>query len=192
MSEVRVPNTSFPGPVPPGLVVVGVALALPEPDASQLQEARRRFGDPVADFSRTHITLSGPQTLAAAELARVEEHLAGVAARHPAFRVLLNGTGSFRPTTEVVFLRVAAGEAECTSLATHVQSGILAGAAAYPYHPHVTLAHDVASEGLDAAQAELAQYRLEFEVTALWLYVRGGDGHWRPVRSFDLALDVAG
>lgn len=167
-------------------VVIGVAIAVPEPDGSRLQDARRRFRDPMADLIQTHITLLGPRPTPIAELAAVEAHLAAVALRHRPFPVVLDGTGSFRPVTQVVFLRVAEGAHACGALADDVRRGPLAADTAFPYHPHVTLAHDVPSPFLDAAEHELAGERIEFLAAEIGLYVCGPDAHWRPVRTFTL------
>jgi 2'-5' RNA ligase len=167
-------------------VTIGVAIAVPEPHGSRLQAARRRFGDPLADLIQTHITLVGPRAVPRAALPEIAAHLAAVAARHPAYQVVLDGTGTFRPVTQVTFLQVGDGAQACTRLAADLQTGPLACAAAYPYHPHVTLAHDVAEGRLDAAQRELADERIEFAADALGLYVCGEDEHWHPHRLFPL------
>lgn len=180
-------------PVPSGSgVTIGVAIAVPEPHGSRLQEARRRFRDPLADLIQTHITVLAPRQVEPADLPGIEAHLAEVATRHPPYRVVLAGTGTFRPLTQVVFLAVVEGAANCERLARDVRRGPLGGPMAFPYHPHVTLAHDVSEQELDAAQRELATERIEFEADAVSLYVCGADAYWRPMRSFVLTGPAAG
>ncbi len=58
---------------------IGVAVAIPEPWASELQDYRTALGDETATMIPTHITLVPPTELADAEVATVEEHLAAVA-----------------------------------------------------------------------------------------------------------------
>ena len=43
----------------------------------------------------------------------------------------------------------------------------------YPYHPHVTVAHDVPTEALDRVYAELAGFDARFTVDHFTLYVHG-------------------
>lgn len=167
-------------------VTIGVAIAVPEPYGGRLQEARRRYGDPLADLIQTHITVAGPREVGRDRIPGIKAHLAEVAARHPPYRVVLDGTGTFRPVTRVVFMRVTDGAGSCAGLARDVRAGPLEGATPYPYHPHVTLAHDVPDACLDAAQQDLADEHLEFVADAVSLYVCGENDYWRPVRSFAL------
>ncbi len=168
-------------------MVIGVAIAVPEPHAGHLRDLRRGYGDPAADAVQTHITVAGPRSLTGADLVAVEEHLTRVAGHTPPFRIALAGTGTFRPVTDVVYVALAEGAAQCAALAADVGGHPLIGPDPYPYFPHVTLAHDVPPDRLDAAQADLAGYRVEFDVTAFGVSVYGPEGHWRPLRSFTLA-----
>jgi len=102
----------------------------------------------------------------------------------------LRGTGTFRPLTEVVFVTVAAGISECEQLAEAVRSGPLARDLHFPYHPHVTVAHDVPTDALDRVYAELADFETRFGVDHFTFYVHGDDGHWRPKRVFPLGADA--
>ena len=63
---------------------------------------------------------------------------------------------------------------------------------AYPYHPHVTVAHDVPTEALDRAFARLADFEADFPVDGFTLYELDGDGRWQPRRRYQLGLAVAG
>ena len=167
-------------------LTIGIAVPVPEPDGTRLQRARRAYGDPLADLIQTHITLLGPQVVTLGELPGIEDHLTAVARRHAPYRVTVVGTGSFRPVTQVVYLVVEAGAAECAALADDVRRGPLARELPYPYHPHVTLAHNVPTARLDAAQRDMGDERLEFVADVVTLYVCDADSHWRPVRSFAL------
>lgn len=174
-------------PDPAAEVTVGVSIMLPEPHAGILQEARRRFGDQQADQVQTHVTVLAPRLLTWGEVPALEDHLALVAAERSAYRMVLHSTGTFRPVTDVVFLRVAEGAQRCIDLAEAVRAGPVAGEDRYPYHPHVTLAQEVTAAQLDQAETEMATYRLEFVVDAVTLSVCGPDGYWYPLRRFALA-----
>ncbi len=167
-------------------VRVGVATGIPEPWGSILDEARAAAGDPMAEFIPSHVTLLGPTDVPSPALPAIEDHLASVAPRFRPFTVQLRGTGTFRPVTEVVFVAVAAGISEFEQLAAAVRDGPLARELHFPYHPHVTVAHDIATGALDKVYDELAGFSALFQVDHFTLYVHGTDGHWRPRRSFPL------
>jgi 2'-5' RNA ligase len=171
-------------------VRIGVAIAVPEPFGAALQDARARFGDPLARFIPPHVTLLGPTVVEPTELDAVSDHLGAVAAQVSPFPLHLRGTGTFRPVSPVVFVQVAQGIAQCERLETGVRSGPLAQRLRFHYHPHVTVAHDVSDDALDRAYGELAHYEAQFDVTAFSVYEHGDDGVWRPVR--DYPLDGAG
>lgn len=170
---------------------IGVAISVPAPWGATLDAVRAGSGDPLAEFIPAHLTLLGPTPIAAASIADVEAHLAAVAAAHGGFKIHLRGTGTFRPVTEVVFVAVAAGIAECEQLAADVRSGPLERDLHFPYHPHVTIAHDVPSDALDRVYAELATFEAEFAVDHFTLFVHADDGdlpagRWLPIRDFKL------
>lgn len=167
---------------------IGVAIDLPEPWGSELTAARLAAGDPVAAHVPAHVTLLGPTGVAAADLPAIDRHLAQVAARHAPFTVRLRGTGTFRPLTQVVFVAVAAGISECEQLHQAVLSAAAIEAAVpFPYHPHVTVAHNVAPERLDAAFADLAGYEAVFPVDGFTLFEHDDGGRWRPHTQYRLS-----
>jgi 2'-5' RNA ligase len=167
------------------VTTIGVAIAVPEPWAAELQRFRASFGDPLAEAIPTHVTLV-PPTDVSDSLEQIEQHLGEVASATPAFPLHLRGTATFRPTSPVVFIALAEGISSCELLAEAIRRGPLAQDLVYPYHPHVTVAHDLDEEALDLAFERLADYSCEFQVTAFHLYVHGADGVWRPERSFEL------
>ncbi len=165
---------------------IGVAFNIPEPWGPELDRFRAASGDPLAGNMPAHVTLLGPTELGDVTLAEAARHLAGVARAHPPFPLRLHGTGTFRPVTQVVFVALAEGAAECGRLAADVRSGPLACELAYPYHPHVTVAHDVPPAALDAVYADLAAFEAQFEVEGFTLYEHTVEGRWRPERHYAL------
>ena len=163
-----------------GTVTIGVSLAVPDPFAAQIQDARAGYGDPLARAIPTHVTLLPPTELPERLLGAVSRQLAAAAARYRPFRVLLHGSGSFRPVSPVVYVRLAAGVRECRELEAAVRSGLLARELAFPYHPHVTVAQAVDEPVLDWAQRDFQDYRAEFTVPGFSLYRFGADRVWRP------------
>lgn len=167
-------------------VRIGVSITVPEPWGSMLQDARAGFGDPAAEQIPSHITLVGPTLLPADALPAMDAHLREVAARHEPFTVRLRGTGTFRPVSSVVFVQVVEGIAGCERLEHDVRSGPLEQGLRFNYHPHVTVAHEVADDQLDAAFEGLADFDASFLVTAIHSYEHGDDGVWRPARDYPL------
>lgn len=166
---------------------VGVAIDVPEPWGAVLTRRRAEAGDPQAAYVPAHLTLLGPTEVAPGRLAAIEKHLAVVAAGQPPFVVHLRGTGTFRPVTEVVFVAVAVGISECELLAAAIgELEDLRRETRFPYHPHVTIAQDVAPAALDAAFDDLAGFSARFEVRSFTLFSHAGDGRWQPRRDFPL------
>jgi len=166
---------------------IGVAIGIPEPFRTELQEWRERVGDPNASLIVPHVTLLGPTEIAASELPEVERHLADVAERFEPFVIHLRGSGTFRPLSPVVFVTLAMGISCCEVLEKAVRSGPLDRPVRFSYHPHVTVAHDIDDEALDRAFESLADYRAQFEVTGFSLYERGADCAWRELLFFPFA-----
>lgn len=178
--------------VEPGApITVGVAISVPQPWAEILDAVRASSGDPLAAFIPAHVTLLGPTDIDPDRIGEAEARLAAAAAAHSPFAVHLHGTGTFRPVTEVVFVAVATGIGECERLATDVRQGPLLRDLHYPYHPHVTIAHEVPTAALDRVYAELADFEALFTADHFTLYVHGSDGRWRPLRDFKLTGEPA-
>jgi 2'-5' RNA ligase len=163
---------------------IGVALPIPEPYGSELQSHRESFGDPLAASIPTHITLLPPTPVPADDLDLVEEHLRKVAVGERSFEIHLRGTGTFHPVSPVVFVSVAMGISDCERVEKGVRSGPLARELLFPYHPHVTIAHDLPTAVLESAFGSLASYDVRFPVWGFSLFEHGRDGVWRPQRDF--------
>jgi 2'-5' RNA ligase len=171
---------------------IGVAVAIPEPWASELQDYRTAVGDTTATMIPTHITLVPPTEVDAVHLPEVEKHLEETAAEVGSFCVHLRGTGTFRPVSPVVFVTLVEGISQCEQLANSVRRGPLDVPLQYPYHPHVTVAHHLDDEQLDRAFADLADFECEFDVKGFHLYVHDPETGWRPTRDFPLQAATDG
>ena len=166
---------------------IGVAVNIPEPWGGYLTRRRAEAGDPQAVDIPAHVTLLGPTEIPRDTLPEIEAHLARVAAAHEPYTVHLRGTGTFRPVTEVVFVVVAAGISECELLAAAIGAGPgLRRETRFPYHPHVTVAQDIAPEALDKVYEELSDFSALFEVRGFTLFSHGGQARWQPRRYFRL------
>lgn len=185
------PSNRFPRPSGDERVI-GVAISIPEPYGTELQRWRATFGDPLADAIPTHVTLLPPTVVPTARLPEVEHHLLRVAAGTESFGMRLHGTATFRPVSPVVFVALAEGISSCEQLASAVRSGPLERELAFPYHPHVTVAHDLPEDMLDKAYRSLDGYACAFTVHAFSLYEHGADLVWRPQRDFALGGPLPG
>ena len=172
-----------------GTVWLGVAVGVPEPMATQVQEFRTSLGDDATGVP-THITLVPPTDVGDADgvTEAVAETLATAAAMCPPFPVRLRGADTFRPVSPVAFVKVEQGQECLGRLAARARSGVLDTPAAFPFHPHVTLAHGVSDDDLDRAMTEHRDVDLSFVVDAVTLYRHDGEA-WSPVRSFRLTGD---
>ncbi|MFJ5776789.1 2'-5' RNA ligase family protein [Streptomyces sp. NPDC093094] len=175
-----------------GTVTIGVSIAVPEPHGSQLQERRTGFGDAAAHGIPTHVTLLPPTELGAGELPAVESHLTLVAAAGRPFPMRLSGTGTFRPLSPVVFVKVVEGAEDCARLQSQVRDarGPVARDLQFPYHPHVTVAHGIDEAAMDRAFEELADYEATWSCTGFALYEQGPDGVWRKLRDYHFGGSV--
>jgi 2'-5' RNA ligase len=167
-----------------GSVTIGVAIDIPHPWGADLQKARAEFGDPVAWAIPPHVTLLPPTEVELGTFDVVEKHLETIATRAQPFRLRLSGTGTFRPVSSVVFVKVAHGAPSCDILQQRVRTGPLVRELAFPFHPHVTVAHDVDDPSLDRALSSLADFECSFLVDSFGLFEHGTDGVWRPKRRF--------
>lgn len=168
------------------LHTIGVAIAIPQPYGDELAGWRKSFGDPMAVSAPPHITLLPPTELDGAELGVVEEHLRQVAASREPFVVHLRGTATFRPVSPVVFVGLAEGISDCETLSKAIRTGPLPTELPFPYHPHVTVAHELPEPVMDRAFEVLADYEADFVVDSFGLYSHGADGVWRKHRDFVL------
>jgi len=174
------------------LAVVGVAVAIPEPHSTVLAKWRRQVGDPAADLVSPHVTLLPPTPVPAGRMDEVEAHLADAAANHEPFVMHLSGTGTFRPTSPVVFIQIATGVADCEQLEQAIRRGPLHRRLEFPYHPHVTVAQDIDDAALDEAYEGLSGFVARFPVERFGLFHRNGGGEWTWRTEFELGSRATG
>ena len=170
----------------PGSAVIGIVVPLPEPWAQLLVDWRGKVGDPQASVVPPHVTLLPPTEVARADRPAITAHLEQVARAHPAFDMHLSGTGTFRPVSDVVFVAVARGIGDCELLANDLRRGPLARSLSFPYHPHVTVAHDVPPDMLEMAYTGLADVSAEFRVDHFTEFEQSPEGAWVVARKYPL------
>lgn len=167
---------------------IGVSIGIPQPWGAELDAYRASTGDPLAPLIPSHVTLLGPTVIpvSASLDAEIDNMLTAIGRAQDRFSIHLRGTGTFRPVSQVVFVTLAAGISECEKLAGAVRNGPLQRELLHPYHPHVTVGHNVSAPALDEIFKRLADYEARFDVDHFTRYEHGGDGRWRPVRSYPL------
>ena len=173
-------------PAPPDTAVLGIVVEIPEPWAQLFADLRSKVGDQQAEVVPAHVTLLPPTEVPAAARPAISAHLAAVARRHAAFDMHLSGTGTFRPVAEVVFVAVARGIGNCELIANDVRTGPLARTLTFPYHPHVTIAHDVPPDMLELAYTGLTDVSVEFRVDHFTEFEQTPGGAWAVARQYPL------
>jgi 2'-5' RNA ligase len=163
---------------------IGVAIEIPEPYGAELREWRDRLGDPQAQQIPPHVTLLPPTAVRDVALPAIADHLLRIATAEQPFEIILRGSGTFRPVSPVTFVTLGAGISDCERLQAQVRSGPLARELRFPYHPHVTVAHDVDDVLLEKGFQELASYAGRFDVSGFTLFEQDSDDVWRPLRHF--------
>lgn len=166
--------------------VLGVAIAIPDPLGALLTEWRIKVGDPLGQLIPPHVTLLPPTDVSDIPADDVRGHLDEVAQRHAPFQLHLSGTGSFRPVSQVVFVAVAEGISSCEILAADIRSKLLFRPLDYPYHPHVTIAHDVPPDMLDLAYSGLTDVDTRVDVDSFYAFARDAAGRWVPSDRYEL------
>ncbi len=154
----------------PGTACIGVLITIPDPVAAELAPWRDRFVDPALQGVPPHITLLPPTLVPVDHLDEVEHHLRSAVAATGPFSVHLRGSGTFLPVSPVTFVQVATGIGPCELLEARIRSGPLARPLQFPYHPHVTVAHNVDVAVLDQVDTDLACFDARFDVRSVDLY----------------------
>lgn len=165
---------------------IGVAIPVPEPYGSLLRNKRAEFGDPMAKTVPSHVTLIPPTEVTDAELQGVCDALERASATLPPFPMRLRGTATFRPISPVVFIAVSQGISYTEMLAKSVRSALKVAEPDFPFHPHVTIAHNIDDANLDRAYDELSGFECQFSVDGFALYQHDDIDGWVPKRTFAL------
>lgn len=161
---------------------IGVVLTLGSPAREALEAIRARFEAGPGEMP-PHVTLLAPVAIDDEALPVVISHLREVGLTTAPFVLGLAGTGTFRPVSPVVFVRVSAGATECADLESRVRSGVLAVEPSFPYHPHVTIAHHVTDAVLDLAEQEVGGFTGSMTMNEMGLYEFVA-GRWQVLQQF--------
>jgi hypothetical protein len=134
-------------PAQEGLNIFALVTYIPAPLGVFLDELRRELV-PAAN-PRAHVSILPPRPLA------VDWRIAADQARTlmegwAPFSIDLTSISIF-PVTNVIYLQLGAGAGELRRMHTAMNAGPLAFAEPFTYHPHVTLAQEIAHGEVDSA-----------------------------------------
>ena len=140
---------------------IGVAIGIPEPYGRELQGWRERLGDPNAKRIVPHVTLLPPTDgRTTGRCPRSRSTCARSPRMRTTFEIMLRGSATFLPVSPVVFVPLVQGISECERLEEKVRRGRWTASVRFPYHPHVTVAHDLPPDALRAGlRAQFAATR---------------------------------
>lgn len=144
----------------------------------------------MAESVPSHVTLMPPMQLERDDLDGVCEILAETARSLPSFPMSLHGTGTFRPVSPVVFIAVSQGISYTEMLAKAIRASLGADEPEFPFHPHVTVAHNLDDAALDRAYEDLSGFVCDFRVESFHLYLHSDADGWCPKREFRLGRQV--
>ena len=129
------------------------------PLAGFLDEVRHDFGPDSR--TKAHITVLPPRRLSSAphsiSAGNAWKELKIRLQDFPPFRVEIGGIEVF-PDTQVIYASIKIGHRELEHMHHVLNSGLVAFEEPYPYHPHVTIAQELAP-GDVAAAAAFARWR---------------------------------
>ena len=163
----------------------GIVIAIPEPWLSEITKMRLDLGDSAAEQVPPHVTIMPPIALPSDDREQIVEHLRKVVRDHRPFRISLQGSGTFMPVSPVVYLNVDKGASQCSALAEDVRSGPLDYRLRFPYHPHVTLAHNVPEDLLQRGLEDGADFEASWMVSGVRLDRIERNGSYVSAAIFD-------
>ena len=164
---------------------IGVAIAIPEPWASQLQDYRASIGDATAETIPTHITLVPPTDVDDAS-SRWRPTWPTWRPSRRGFVVHLRGTGTFRPVSPVVFVTLVEGISQCEQLAAAVRRGPLAMELAFPTTPTSPSPTTSPTRSWTGRSMSSSTFECTFAVTDFHLYVHDDEAAGSRPASFAL------
>jgi len=127
---------------------------LPEPLAGFLDRLR---SDLVREcHAKAHVTILPPRPVSGPIESAWDQLRAGLQDFQP-FRVELKSIEIF-PITQVIYVSVGPGFAELERMHSATNAGQLAFQEPFPYHPHITVAHEIEPDFV-ATAAEIARSR---------------------------------
>jgi 2'-5' RNA ligase len=143
-------------PVEERLNVFALVIYIPDPLGEFLDDLRRELAPHYNPHA--HVSVLPPRPLAV-DWRKASDQLRAVAETWSPFDVELTTLGVFR-VTDVIYLEVGKGATELRQMHESTNREVLAFQEPFEYHPHITLAQDVAHQDVGEV-FELARHRWE-------------------------------
>lgn len=119
-----------------------LVIYLPEPLAGFLDDLRKELVPSC--LPRAHVTILPPRPLEV-DVGDALHHARSTVGGFAPFDILVGEIEIF-PTTDVIYLNITGGEQELREMYRALNRGPLAFREPFPYHPHITLAQDLARD----------------------------------------------
>lgn len=171
---------------------LGVVLVVPPPVQAEVDGLRRACGSTSMGRIPPHLTLVPPVNVREEDVGPALDLLRAAAGRVSAVPAELGPAETFHPESPVVYLAVGDEDALAAihDLRRAVFTPPLERSLTYDFHPHVTLAEEVAEDRIGAMLSALANYRTRTRFDRLHLLQerRRDDGVriWESIADFGL------
>jgi hypothetical protein len=145
---------------------------------------------------RSHVSLLPPRLLAGDEQG-AKQRIGEVAEQHAPFTVMLGELRVF-PVTNVIYVELAYGRDELAAMHDDLNSGALAYAEPFSYHPHITLGQELTPEqfetGLALCRKRWAEYAgpRSFAVETVTFVKNTGGCGWRDLNDTAMLAEPVG
>jgi 2'-5' RNA ligase len=163
-------------------------LLVPRPVADEVDGLRRACGSDAVESIPPHLTLVPPVNVREEDLASGVARLRDAASQFRPLQLELGPPATFHPVTPVAYLAVDGPEESTTALhrlRERVFRPPFERELTHEFHPHVTLAEELAPERIEQVLVALADYRatVVFEGVHLLEEQRRDDGVrvWEPI-----------
>lgn len=145
-------------PVEDGLNIYALVVYIPDPLGAFLDSLRRELVP--HDNPHAHISVLPPRPLAVGWRTASDQARALLESWQP-FEIELTGIEMF-PVTDVIYIEVGAGAAEMRNMHGRMNADALAFGEPFAYHPHITLAQEIAQHQVDGLREKARRQWREF------------------------------
>lgn len=162
-------------------LLLGVYVNLPQPWSAFISNKRMEIGDSLAENCAPHITLLPPTPVAKSQLNTFLKDLKHIADTSKSFWVGLDSSSNFLPVSTVSFIKVSYGYDECKVLHDKIYGCVENASPRFPFHPHVTLAHNISVEKIRDIQSDFSDFKAAFICSNIFVDVLDTKGNSHTV-----------
>ncbi len=159
-------------------IILGIYISLPSCYGEYIRNYRIEHGDGCAALCPSHITLLPPTVFHRLDLPKIMEHLEDITSTYKPFWIKLDGVASFKPVSNVSYIKVVSGADECKELHDKVLNSefIDSSSERFSFHPHVTIAHDVSDSSFSVLENEFSDFNSAFICSKICVDLLDTDG----------------